>query len=210
MTTPVAAAAPAGWLPEVAGALAHKATLNRGGAIAARGVVMHYTAGRSAQNTIRRFCDPASRVSAQFVVHADGMATQLVSCRRRAWHAGESMWRLPSGEVLRQLNGCTIGIELDYDGWLADARSGRRVYLPSELISVPGQRRVWPVYPEVQLRTAARLIRECIAAGYLPSDAFIVGHSDIAPGRKLDPGPAFPWSAFRAMVAAPDLERAPW
>jgi N-acetyl-anhydromuramoyl-L-alanine amidase len=107
------------------------------------------------------------RVSAHFVVRRDGWLLQFVPCNRRAWHAGDSMWR---GRP--RCNDFSIGIELEG----ADA--------------VP--------YTAPQYRRLGQLLR-ALARRYPIAD--VAGHSDIAPGRKTDPGPAFDWSRVRREVA---------
>jgi AmpD protein len=102
------------------------------------------------------------RVSAHFLIRRDGALVQFVPCRRRAWHAGESIWR---GRA--RCNDFSIGIEVEGE----DSRA----------------------YAPAQYATLARLIR-ALRRRYPIAD--IVRHSDIAPGRKTDPGPAFDWVRF--------------
>lgn len=155
-------------------------------------LVVHYTAGRNAANTVKRFVDPSSQVSAHFVVAESGDVTQMVGCDRKAWHAGESTILAPSGVRYRGLNGHSIGVELDYDGWLRDLRSGRRARTQIEVIETPG--RLWPLYDQRQIDALVELIGTLKQKGFLTDPCYLVGHSDIAPWRKLDPGPAFPWA----------------
>lgn len=172
-------------------------TLNRGGPLSGLPplIVIHYTAGRSAANTIRRFTDPASQVSAHFVIAENGEVAQMVDLARKAWHAGQSAIRLPSGSTLRALNAHSIGIELDYDGWLPTLNAGRRARSPADAIQV--NNRWWPLYLQTQVDALVRVIDEIRLQPendqWVASPCYLVGHEDIAPGRKLDPGPAFPW-----------------
>jgi N-acetylmuramoyl-L-alanine amidase len=162
-----------------------------------KAIVIHYTAGRSAANTVRHFLDPASQVSAHLVIADNGDLTQMVDLRRKAWHAGLSTITLPGGETLRALNTCSIGIELDYDGWLNTLNGGRRARTIDDVVSVHG--RFWPLYPQLQVDALVNVINEIRARPqgteeWVASPCYLTGHEDVAPGRKRDPGPAFPWT----------------
>lgn len=177
------------WLPDTP----QVPTLNHGGRIALPPlVVVHYTAGRSAANTIRRFKDPASRVSAHFVIAEDGAVTQMVPCDRRAWHAGESRLEMPSGEILRGINNHSIGIELDYDGPLKAPTEGRRLRKAEDMLHRPPL--YWPSYDSRQVDALVALVVNLRDRGWLAKPAYLTGHEDIAPVRKRDPGPTFPWA----------------
>ena len=108
------------------------------------------------------------RVSAHFFVRRTGEVVQFVSCRRRAWHAGESAW-----DGRSRCNDFSIGIELEGSD------------------TVP--------YADVQYDRLADLV---IALRRRYPIADLVGHSDVAPARKTDPGPAFDWPRLRALVSA--------
>lgn len=108
---------------------------------------------------------------------------QLVDENRRAWHAGESQWR---GRTW--LNSSSIGIELVNQGF-TDTPEGR----------------VWQPYSEAQIAALIVLLKDIVARHHLPLDS-IIGHSDIAPQRKTDPGPMFPWQrlAEAGLIRWPD------
>jgi N-acetylmuramoyl-L-alanine amidase len=108
---------------------------------------------------------------------------QLVDENRRAWHAGESQWR---GRTW--LNSSSIGIELVNQGF-TDTPEGR----------------VWQPYSEAQIAALIVLLKDIVARHHLPLDS-IIGHSDIAPQRKTDPGPMFPWQrlAEAGLISWPD------
>jgi AmpD protein len=110
------------------------------------------------------------KVSAHFLIRRDGELIQFVPCSKRAWHAGESLWR---GRA--RCNDFSVGIELEGTG------------------EVP--------YTDAQYDRLAALTR-ALQSRYGIAD--ITGHSEIAPGRKHDPGPSFDWKRYRAM-----LKRAP-
>lgn len=128
-------------------------------------LVLHYTGMQSAEAAIERLCDPAARVSAHYVVEEDGTLWLLVPEQRRAFHAGISCWE---GES--DLNYVSIGIE----------------------IVNPGHEWGYRPFPEAQMAVVERLCRDLIARYRIPATR-VVGHSDIAPDRKSDPGELFDW-----------------
>ncbi|MDT7933611.1 MAG: N-acetylmuramoyl-L-alanine amidase [Sphingomonadaceae bacterium] len=165
--------------------------------------VIHFTGGGSARSSAAWFADPRNRSSsAHVVIDRDGSVIQCVPFDRQAWHAGVSAWRGLTG-----LNRYSWGIELANWGWLqrmgagwADG-AGRPVQgavLAAHRHGNPGGDAGpigWEPYPSAQVAAAAAL---CGALGVRE----VVGHDDIAPGRKSDPGPAFDMPAFRARVFA--------
>ena len=128
-------------------------------------VVLHYTGMPTGDEALARLRDPEAKVSAHYLIEEDGRAFALVPEARRAWHAGVSFWR---GE--RNLNGVSIGIELVN----------------------PGHDWGYRPFPEAQIATLVELLGG-IRERWDVSDARIVGHSDVAPARKVDPGELFPW-----------------
>ena len=164
-------------------------------------LVMHYTAGGSAQGAIAWLCNPASRASAHVVIGRDGSVTQLVPFNRQAWHAGRSRWQGRTG-----LNKYSIGIELDNAGVLNGAPGQWRTswgtaVRDEDVVELPhkfdGIVRGWHAYTPRQL-AVAQAVAASIVIEYGIQD--VIGHDDIAPGRKTDPGPAFPMATFRAAV----------
>jgi len=133
-------------------------------------LVLHYTGMRSGAEAIARLRDPAARVSAHYVVEEDGAVFRLVPEERRAWHAGVSHWRGQDG-----LNGRSIGIE----------------------IVNPGHEWGYRSFPALQIAAVCDLCLEIIARHPIPARN-IVGHSDIAPDRKQDPGEFFDWQGLAA------------
>ena len=89
-------------------------TVNQGGTIEPRYIVLHFTAGRSAESSIAWFKNPTAKASAHLVIAKDGTITQLVDFNRKAWHAGKSKWANLNG-----FNELSIGIELDNPGKLS-------------------------------------------------------------------------------------------
>lgn len=164
-------------------------------------LVIHYTAGADAESSISWLTNPASGSSAHVVIGRDASVTQLVPFDRRAWHAGASRWRERRG-----LNAWSFGIELDNAGLLAKRGGswtspfGQRIEDSQVALWTPpggGAEQGWHAYGEQQLRVAAE-VSVALARHYGITE--VLGHEEIAPGRKTDPGPAFPMPTFRARV----------
>lgn len=131
-------------------------------------IVLHYTGMQTGEEAIARLCDRAAEVSAHYVIGERGELWQLVDDENRAWHAGVSCWQ---GE--RDINSRSIGIE----------------------IVNPGHEWGYRPFPKLQIDTVTALLKILIRThGILPER--IIGHSDIAPSRKEDPGELFPWQAL--------------
>jgi N-acetylmuramoyl-L-alanine amidase len=127
--------------------------------------VLHYTGMTSGRAAVDWLCNPASKVSCHYLVDDDGTIVQMVDETLRAWHAGVSSWR---GEI--DINSISIGIEIQNHGHSAGC----------------------PTFPAVQMHRVAALCSEIMARYGFGFDQ-VVAHSDIAPGRKVDPGEAFDW-----------------
>ena len=134
-----------------------------------RFVVLHYTGMESGEAARARLCDAKSKVSAHYLVWEDGRVEALVPEHRRAWHAGVGAWQ---GET--DMNGASIGVEI--------VNGGHDHLLDGEL----------PPYPDAQVEAVAALVRGILARHDLSPGA-VLGHSDLAPARKQDPGEHFPW-----------------
>lgn len=186
-------------------ALAYDASPHVGGNIEPRFLIIHYTGGSSSAGTIGWFRDPASKVSAHLVIARDGTITQMVPFNREAWHAGQSRWGNLSG-----LNRYSIGIELDNAGQLI--RSGgkwvspltRRAYTDREVTVAPHKNDPpgtapsgWHAYTPAQIEAVLEFGMALVKHYEL---ADVLGHDDIAPGRKHDPGPDFPMESVRARL----------
>ena len=177
-------------------------TPNRKPGLTPRYLVMHYTAGPTARSAIQTLTDPAAKASAHLVIDRDGTTTQLVAFNEIAWHAGESRW-----EGLVGLNAYSLGIELVNAGPLDRVAGKWRAWFGSNYPAAevmeaahknePGRLRGWLVYPPKQLQVAIAIGR-ALVGGYALRD--VVGHDDIAPARKQDPGPAFPMDLYRGGV----------
>lgn len=180
------------------------ASPNHGAALQEKAfIVIHYTEGQSFQAAVSWLTSPSSQVSSHLVIGRNGEVAQLVPFNIIAWHAGASTWNSYSS-----LNQYSVGIELDNAGMMK--RSGNqwisyfgKVYPDSEVLVAPHKAYPsvmygWHKYTDIQLKTAAE-----VAAALVRIYGFreILGHDDIAPKRKWDPGPAFPMEQFRLDVA---------
>lgn len=186
-----------------------KRSPNQSGIIKPRFLVMHYTAGASAASSVNWLINPRARASAHLVIGRDGSIVQLVDFNRRAWHAGRSQWRGING-----LNGHSIGIELDNPGLLNGSpgnwrTSWGRAVADSDVLVKPGETdgvlQGWHTYTETQLEVAREVSLEIVRHYQLEE---VVGHDDISPGRKVDPGEAFPMGTFQSLVAGRDTDDA--
>lgn len=128
-------------------------------------LILHYTGMPNADEALRWLCNPDSHVSAHYFVFENGHVLQLVPEARRAWHAGLSSW---SGES--DTNSRSIGIE----------------------IANPGHAGGLPSYPVEQIAGVTALCRDIVERRAIPATR-VLAHSDVAPGRKADPGETFPW-----------------
>lgn len=131
-------------------------------------LLLHYTGMESGEAAIARLRDPEAKVSSHYVVEEDGRIFTLVAEERRAWHAGVSFWK---GE--RDINGRSIGIE----------------------IVNPGHEFGYRPFPDAQIAAVIALTSD-IRTRWMISDGDIIGHSDVAPSRKIDPGELFPWKTL--------------
>ena len=129
-------------------------------------IVLHYTGMLSAEAALARLTDPEAKVSAHYLIAEDGQVIRLVDEANRAWHAGKSHWR-----GIDDINSASIGIE----------------------IVNPGHEFGYRPFPDAQIEALIPLMSD-IQTRYAITRGNIVGHSDIAPARKQDPGELFPWA----------------
>jgi N-acetylmuramoyl-L-alanine amidase len=128
-------------------------------------LVLHYTGMQDAASAIARLTDAAAKVSAHYLIAEDGQIVQMVEEDKRAWHAGRSYWR-----GLTDINSASIGIE----------------------IVNPGHEWGYRPFPEAQIDALIPLVSRIVNAHKI-TRGNVVGHSDVAPARKDDPGELFPW-----------------
>ena len=128
-------------------------------------LLLHYTGTPNAAGALEHLRSPTSQVSAHYFVFEDGRVIQMVQEGKRAWHAGIAVW---SGES--DINSCSIGIE----------------------IANPGHEFGYRDFPKRQIAAVTALCRGILTRNAIPPER-VLGHSDVAPGRKQDPGEKFPW-----------------
>lgn len=138
-------------------------------------LVLHYTGMESGTAARERLCNPSAEVSAHWLVHEDGTAENLVAEENRAWHAGVGSWN-----GITDVNSASIGIEI--------VNGGHNVPLADGSL---------PPYPDAQIMAVIKLAKDIIQRHDIKARN-IVGHSDIAPDRKEDPGEHFPWAGLAA------------
>ena len=128
-------------------------------------VVLHYTEMKPVETAIEKMCDPDAGVSAHYCITEEGEVIRLVPEAKRAWHAGVSYWR---GH--KDVNSASIGIELDHPGHAGGYRD----------------------FSDAQFEALVPLLARIVEEHDIPRTN-VVGHSDVAPARKIDPGELFPW-----------------
>lgn len=128
-------------------------------------VVIHYTGMESAEAALARLCAPETEVSAHWLIDEDGRLFRLVDESRRAWHAGVAAWG-----AVRDVNSHSVGVEL----------------------ANPGPDGGLPPFPEAQMAALEALLFRIKLRWGIPAER-VLGHSDVAVGRKIDPGPRFDW-----------------
>ena len=146
-------------------------------------VVLHYTGMQTAGEALERLCDPAFEVSAHYLIDEDGTVTRLVPEAKRAWHAGRSSWR-----GVTDVNSASVGIELVN----------------------PGHEWGYRPFPPAQMEALLPLLKDIVRRNRI-AYANVVGHSDIAPARKDDPGELFDWELLarhRMALARPAITMA--
>ncbi|PDQ17234.1 N-acetylmuramoyl-L-alanine amidase [Mesorhizobium sanjuanii] len=144
-------------------------------------IVLHYTGMKTGSGAEAWLCDPASEVSAHYLVHEDGQIVQMVRESDRAWHAGKSSW---FGRT--DINSCSIGIEIVNPGHSLGYRS----------------------FPKRQIDAVIGLCKGIVQRHSIPAQR-VLAHSDVAPGRKIDPGEKFPWKALFEAGVGHLVEAAP-
>lgn len=175
-------------------------TPNKGAKLKPQYLVMHYTAATTAPSSISWFLNPIANASAHLLIARDGTLTQFAPFNIVTWHAGKSQWKGLNG-----LNQHSIGIELTNAGRLM--KSGKNWICPVDQKKVPAtdvilavhknetSESAWQKYTAPQLEAAVE-IAALLVTTYGLKD--VLGHDDISPIRKSDPGPAFPMGSFRS------------
>lgn len=133
-------------------------------------LVLHYTGMESCSEALQRLCDPDTAVSAHLLIDEDGTVHRLVADAHRAWHAGHAYWH-----GVNDVNSASVGIELVN----------------------PGHDNGYRPFPALQIAALIDTAQALIIEHRIPAWG-ICGHSDVAPGRKIDPGEFFPWRDLAA------------
>ncbi len=176
-------------------------TPNEGGIIVPQFVIIHFTAGREAESSVSWFKNPNAKASAHLVIGRDGKIFQLIDFNKKAWHAGESQWASWNG-----FNNFSIGIELENPGRLRKRNEKYYSWFEKEFPRIEVVERIhkhedqssfWLSYTEKQLESCLEV---CIQLKEKYPIIDVLGHDDIAPFRKNDPGPIFPMESFRSRL----------
>ncbi|WP_346860913.1 N-acetylmuramoyl-L-alanine amidase [uncultured Draconibacterium sp.] len=165
-------------------------------------VVLHYTASNNINSDIRTLYESTKEASVQFLVDTDGKVYQLMPANRIAWHAGKSRLGNRTG-----MNKYSIGIEIVNPGYLVQKSDGslatwyNEAVKPENAIKLQHKNenfeRFWHIYTHGQIDSVKEL---CLALCEAYNINNIVGHDDVSPGRKQDPGPAFPLNNITTIV----------
>lgn len=137
-------------------------------------IVLHYTGMVDAASAIQRLTDPAAKVSSHYLIAEDGQVVCLVPEDKRAWHAGQAHWR-----GIDDVNSASIGIELVN----------------------PGHENGYRPFAEAQMQALLPLMADIVGRHGI-TRGNIVGHSDVAPARKDDPGELFEWDRLAKLRLA--------
>ncbi|MBS1611808.1 MAG: amidase [Bacteroidetes bacterium] len=176
-------------------------TPNQGGTITPQYLIIHYTAGNSFDSSVNWLMNPLAKASAHLVIGRDGKIAQLGPFNKSLWHAGQSRWADLVG-----LNNYSIGIELDNSGRLTKSGDkyinvSGKVIPASDIVFAKHKHedteQAWHNYPQKQMEVLQQ-ISLLLMRNYNLKD--VLGHEDIAPFRKADPGPAFPMTSFAAQI----------
>lgn len=168
-------------------------------------IIIHYTASASADAAVNWFQSARSGVSAHLVVDHSGKIIQMVDLDTIAWHAGKSEWHGIIG-----LNSCAIGIEIAnwgllqgkqgaWKSWTGTTIADERVIVARHANFDVNQDHGWEIFDPAQIDAVTRITRALMAA-YGLAASHVLGHEEIAPGRKQDPGPAFDMAKFRTTL----------
>lgn len=134
-------------------------------------LILHYTGMETGEAAEVWLCAQESEVSCHYIVHEGGRIVQMVRESDRAWHAGKGSWK-----GREDVNSWSIGIEVVNAGPLAQ----------------------FPDFPDVQIHAVAELARDICARNHISPER-VLAHSDVSPGRKIDPGERFPWDRLAQM-----------
>jgi len=165
-------------------------------------VIIHYTAGANAESSAKTLSNPSVKASAHLIIGRGGKIIQLANFKTITWHAGRSSYKGRNG-----FNQYAIGIEFDNAGAVDKREDGcyyswfNKKYSEEEVVKAIHQNeskpRYWHAYSEIQIKLAFKICRLLKDTYNIKS---ILGHEEISPGRKIDPGPAFPLDRLREHI----------
>lgn len=154
-------------------------------------IILHYTANCNETSILKWFKNYVHPVSAHYLISPNGTITMTVDPKYRAWHAGESYWK-----GCEEMNTYAIGIEIINPGSTKQKKDpcGKDsiTWSKKDCYLVTGSDNCWYPFTTQQINSLIELCKYLMKK-YKISPENIIGHSDIAPGRKVDPGPLFPW-----------------
>lgn len=159
-------------------------------------LILHYTATMGISSPLNWLTNPQSKVSAHLLIGKDGTVIQLAPFDRVTWHSGVSQWKGLNG-----MNAYSLGVEIVNSGVLR--KIGNDYYTQDGSAKVPnhieatnklGMKAVWETYPDKQIEVVAA-VSQALQKHYSLKE--IIGHEDVSPKRKTDPGAAFPWDKIR-------------
>jgi len=171
-------------------------------------IIIHYTAGPSGSSTVKYFSRSNARLSAHLVIHEDGQVTQMVPFDKKAYHAGNSYY-----DGRSSFNNFSVGIEISNPGYLTkksvgyvtwwEAKKSNPTPVPEDMVFVgqhrnPGTRSThWHKYTQEQINAVEEVCKTLYETYEIK---YILGHEEVAPKRKVDPGPAFPLDEMRERI----------
>ena len=166
-------------------------------------IIIHFTTGTRIESTIAYFRNESSEVSAHLLISSDGRVIQFLPFNRIAFHAGDSWW-----EGDKNLNGLSIGIELDNAGFLTKRDNGwfrKDIRIPDEDVVIKTHDREfnprgWEKFSKIQMDVLEKVVRAIMEQYGGPDNMEMIGHDDVNIANRLDPGPDFPMKRIRKKV----------
>jgi N-acetyl-anhydromuramyl-L-alanine amidase AmpD len=154
-------------------------------------IIVHFTANCELSESTKAFNNMQRPVSAHYLIDREGKISHMVPDEKRAWHAGQSCW-----QDIEDMNAYSIGIEIINPGNSEPdkepCRNEQEVWNAQTAKRISGSASVWYAFTPAQTESVIKLCQRLMKKHHIGAQN-VLGHSDIAPGRKVDPGPLFPW-----------------